>query len=126
MQQPQEMIDNKDNNQDHSKQFQEKCPHGGHQQRHGKKERSCKFCGKLFRSKWHLTSHTRIHIGDKPYRCEICGRSFAENSSLKRHHKTHTGEKPFSCEICGKSFARNSTLKRHHGRHKKKQFMQTV
>ena len=71
---------------------------------------NCEFCGKLFKSKWHLTEHSRVHTGDKPYSCEICGKTFAVSANYKRHHNTlHIGRKKqkhgvkhFKCDVCEK------------------------
>ncbi|XP_072219521.1 uncharacterized protein [Leuresthes tenuis] len=70
----------------------------------GKISLKCGVCGKVFKNKYHLKMHHRIHTGVKPYACNDCGKRFNDASTLKYHLRTHTGEKPYSCETCGKSF----------------------
>ena len=79
----------------------------------GKKPFSCTECGKVFRLKQHLKSHTMIHTGEKPYTCTVCSKGFTRMGSLKTHMRTHTGEKPCSCTVCGKGFTQTSALKTH-------------
>ncbi|XP_017297084.1 zinc finger and SCAN domain-containing protein 2-like [Kryptolebias marmoratus] len=70
----------------------------------GKVSVKCGVCEKVFKNKYYLKMHHRIHTGAKPYVCKECGKRFNDASTLKYHTRTHTGEKPFSCETCGKSF----------------------
>jgi uncharacterized Zn-finger protein len=46
---------------------------------------SCPFCGKVFRGKWFLDRHVRIHTGAKPYICNYCSKGFNQKNSLKSH-----------------------------------------
>lgn len=70
----------------------------------GKISAKCSICDKVFKNKYYLKMHYRIHTGVKQYVCNDCGKSFTDASTLKYHTRTHTGEKPFSCDTCGKRF----------------------
>ncbi|XP_035211827.1 zinc finger protein 64-like [Stegodyphus dumicola] len=45
----------------------------------------CKFCTKVFKRKFNLEVHTRIHTGEKPYKCSLCNYCCSFNYSLKYH-----------------------------------------
>lgn len=50
-------------------------------------------CDRVFRRKWNLKAHMRVHTGAMPYRCEEpgCSKSFKWSSSLQYHRRTHEG-----------------------------------
>jgi insecticidal toxin complex protein TccC len=79
------------------------------------KSHSCPTCSKAFKRPDQLTTHMRMHTGEKSFACKDCGKAFALSSDLTRHRRTHTGEKPFHCTLdgCGMEFTQIGNLKRH-------------
>jgi len=47
---------------------------------------SCKLCGRTFRQRHHLLSHSKVH---RPYRCSQCVRSFRQANHLRAHFVSH-------------------------------------
>lgn len=78
----------------------------------------CPICGKVFRFKSLLASHSLIHSEIRPFSCDFCSRSFRRLSHLKRHREVvhANGERlpeSFVCHICGKDKKCRSQLARH-------------
>uniref|UniRef100_A0A1I7TW73 Zinc finger protein n=1 Tax=Caenorhabditis tropicalis TaxID=1561998 RepID=A0A1I7TW73_9PELO len=78
---------------------------------------------KLFKAKYKLVNHMRVHTGERPFHCETCNKVFARSENLKIHKRIHSGEKPFQCTHhgCTKLFANSSDRKKHmhvHSSHK--------
>ncbi|XP_041669533.1 zinc finger protein 436-like [Cheilinus undulatus] len=91
---------------------------GGRKSSMETKEFPCPVCGKVFKFRSLLTSHSLIHSEVRPYACDFCSRSFRRLSHLKRHREVvhANGERlpqSFICHICGKDKKCRSQLARH-------------
>ena len=67
-----------------------------------------------------VTTHMRIHSGERPYKCHVCSRGFADSSTLTKHLRIHTGEKPYQCKMCEMRFSQSGNLSRHMRVHRRK------
>ncbi|XP_055632573.1 zinc finger protein 883-like [Toxorhynchites rutilus septentrionalis] len=74
---------------------------------------ACAKCGKCFRTKDLLKTHSISHSEERKYACSVCPATFKRLQCLKIHIKVHTREKAFGCNICAKRYVQSSDLKRH-------------
>jgi uncharacterized Zn-finger protein len=72
----------------------------------------CADCGRKYKEKSHLATHTRAHIDVRNFKCTNCGLLFKTQINLSFHMKTHS-EVPLTCEQCNKTFLEKKLLKRH-------------
>ncbi|XP_033231757.1 zinc finger protein 431-like [Belonocnema kinseyi] len=83
---------------------------------------NCKFCGKLFKRKNHMTTHVRLlHLklnsqtSKTKYHCNICTRSYSSSCALSRHIRLkHAPVKPkFICDYCNHKTNLKCSLSKH-------------
>ncbi len=79
----------------------------------GERPFKCDLCEYTCNQRGSLTIHTRTHTGEKPYACDMCEYRCADSGSLTKHKRSHTGQKPFHCEECGRSFSVSGGLAKH-------------
>lgn len=66
---------------------------------------SCSVCDKSFTRRAHLSRHSRLHSGERPYGCLICNIFFTRSEPRNQHMiKVHPELRSESCNICGKAY----------------------
>ncbi|VDN33453.1 unnamed protein product [Gongylonema pulchrum] len=54
--------------------------------------KDCSRKGRIFKAKYKLVNHIRVHTGERPFPCTMCDKVFARSENLKIHQRTHTGK----------------------------------
>ncbi|XP_077518200.1 transcription factor IIIA-like isoform X2 [Amblyomma americanum] len=81
------------------------------------KQFPCTTCGRVFFSKWNMTTHAETHSSDRESFCcphEGCGRFYYQEKNLRQHILSAHENKRFSCNAqgCTRTFFSKS-LKKH-------------
>ncbi|CAL1533234.1 unnamed protein product [Lymnaea stagnalis] len=78
-----------------------------------KEQAECKICGQKFSRAGNLTTHMRLHSGERPYACNVCSKTFSRSDHLKTHKLLHGGDKTLLCNHCGETFPTVEQLRGH-------------
>ncbi|XP_005098108.1 zinc finger protein 728 [Aplysia californica] len=80
----------------------------------------CKLCFKSYLGKENLARHLRLHqMYTTTFTCDDCGKVFRRKYALQVHKKLHTFKKFVSCDICGQEFRFVSEVDKHkHTKHR--------
>lgn len=99
--------------------FDSKAVLNVHVKAHGTNRYPCPICGKWFKRRYHMVSHTLIHKGlTKSFACKLCDKSYTSQTNLDRHIRvTHRNEKKYKCDECDKCFSQLTILRIHRAVH---------
>jgi uncharacterized Zn-finger protein len=83
------------------------------------KDRTCKYCGKSFKSPGIFRRHVEYHPDGKIHQCKGCPEKFDNAGMLRAHiNKCHKKPQPMHlCPICGKVYDQATSLKFHLNKH---------
>lgn len=74
---------------------------------------ACDVCGQTFSRTGNLTTHMRLHSGERPYSCRTCDKRFTRSDHLKTHMLLHKGDNTLVCSHCGDVFSNTAQLSLH-------------
>lgn len=73
----------------------------------------CEQCGKKFKIKGDLTTHTRLIHEEPPVICDVCGKTCRNSHSLYAHQKHAHYKAKFECPVCHRRLVSKENLDRH-------------
>ena len=75
----------------------------------------CTECGRQFRLRQLLATHSVTHTGARPAACRFpgCDKRFGQTSTRNYHERTHSDFRPYVCSQCGLSYKQPTILKTH-------------
>ncbi|XP_061501574.1 zinc finger protein 845 [Anopheles gambiae] len=75
---------------------------------------SCSLCNSVLKDEYNLKAHMkRIHAEQTPATCNTCGKTFKSKHSLNTHTANVCTTRLFGCTTCGKQFKKRTKLKQH-------------
>ncbi|XP_077558532.1 uncharacterized protein LOC144174005 isoform X2 [Haemaphysalis longicornis] len=87
--------------------------HGG-KPKGSKSSLTCEICERSFVSVLGLSSHLRIHTGERPFACQECGAAFCQASTLREHTVLkHSRAFRETCPLCGRGCVTKTKLRKH-------------
>lgn len=76
-------------------------------------EFSCKLCGKEFKIKGDLTTHTRLNHREVPVICDVCGKTCRNSHALYTHQKHAHYKAKYECPVCKRRLVSQENLDQH-------------
>ncbi|XP_072744541.1 uncharacterized protein [Anoplolepis gracilipes] len=74
---------------------------------------SCEQCGKEFKIKGDLTTHTRLNHRESPVICDVCGKTCRNSHSLYTHQKHAHYKAKYECPLCHRRLVTQANLDQH-------------
>ncbi|KMR05035.1 zinc finger protein xfin-like protein [Lasius niger] len=74
---------------------------------------SCEHCGKEFKIKGDLTTHTRLIHRESPVICDVCGKTCRNSHSLYTHQKHAHYKAKYECPLCHRRLVTQANLDQH-------------
>jgi len=74
---------------------------------------SCEHCGKEFKIKGDLTTHTRLNHRESPVMCDVCGKTCRNSHSLYTHQKHAHYKAKYECPLCHRRLVTQENLDQH-------------
>ncbi|XP_035912152.1 zinc finger protein 43-like [Anopheles stephensi] len=74
----------------------------------------CAICNSVLKGMYNLKAHMkRVHVEQTPATCSTCGKTFKSKHSLNTHTANVCTTRQFGCTHCGKQFKKRTKLKQH-------------